>query len=61
MPDGREPADPAAVARATGPAASAGGLDAEGVLRTDHVPRLWSATAGRPLYKLDRPGRTMQV
>jgi hypothetical protein len=36
-------------------------LDAEGVLRTDHVPRLWSATAGRLHYKLDRPGRTMQV
>jgi hypothetical protein len=55
MPDGREPADPAAVARVTGPAAS------EGVLRTGHVPRLWSATAGRLHYRLDRPGRTMQV
>ena len=36
-------------------------VDDEGVLRTDHVLRLWSATAVRLHYKLDRPGRTMQV
>jgi hypothetical protein len=36
-------------------------VDDEGVLRTDHVLRLWSATAVRLHYKLERPGRTMQV
>lgn len=31
-------------------------VDAEGVLRTDHHLRLWSATAVRLHYKLTRPG-----